>query len=757
MELDPEIYKQLLETFKGELDDELQTLTDELLKLEKEPDEEARTESIQTIFRIAHTIKGASASVGIESVTAIAHRMEDIFSEFRDNGLQPSSNFIDICFDAIDAIRDAMNAFNEDMKDEYDNSGIINKLCSTHDNKSNNTIKKNDNNDSSNNTDNDADTKKSNPRKKSPKNPKDDKSQQLGSSFVKVPLERIKEVTALSDQLQSIKLEIDDLTENLNKLLNNHDDAAEKLYLITSTVKSSLSDKEIHTIHESCSSSLDNINNVRETLTETHRNLHTTNNELGLISDALQSNVQSMRLVPMSLVLRPLTRTVRDLAKEFEKKIDLSIKGDDVEMDRTVLDLARDPIIHLIRNAIDHGIGTPEERKINGKSETGHININVESKGSEIHIIIKDDGKGIDLDNVVAKAIKKQIITQEFSKQMSDEQRLDLIFSPGLSTKDIITDVSGRGVGMDVVRNNIIAAKGNINIQSSPRKGTTVNITLPMTLLTDRSMIVETSKQLFAIPTNAIKRTIECKPSDIISVEAGQAIMLDDEPVPLRELANVLEIPKANQEDANTIYIIVINKGPLAIGFVVDQLIGERECVIKHLGSPLENVRNISGATLTGRGDIIIVLNAAQLLDSALHASSRTVTIQENPEDIEQTSVKILVVDDSITTRTLEVNILKTRGFDVSSAVNGKEAWDMVQNGSFDLIVTDIEMPIMNGFELTEKIKTSEKYKDIPIIIVSSRAEENHKQRGIEVGANAYIVKSQFETQALLDVVEDLL
>jgi len=473
--------------------------------------------------------------------------------------------------------------------------------------------------------------------------------------------------------------------------------------------------------------------------------------------ESLQSNVRMMRLVPVATLLRPMSRLVRDIARELEKKVHFEISGDEIEIDRVVLDGIHDPFVHLLRNALDHGIESPQQRIAKGKPAEGKLRVSVSSEGSQVVMTVQDDGDGISVERIAASARKKKIVSEAELAAMGRDDILGLIFRPGFTSKEIITNISGRGVGLDVVVANLRKLKGSVQVETDEGKGTRFILRLPITLATDHGVLVRSGGSVFAIPTSAVDRIMDIRPEQILEVEASHAILYNGRTIPLRDMATTLQLEARERINQKMLPVVVIAKGWDSVAFLVDEIIGEREIVVKPFRPPLLAVRNVTGGTLTGSGEVIMVLNPSDLVDSAMHGNLAHMRSPGDEADIEKVP-QVLVVDDSITTRTLEKSILEHAGYKVTVAVDGKQAWDILQTEhDFSLIISDVEMPLMNGFELTELIKQSERLKHLPVIIVTSLAKEADRRRGIEVGADAYIVKGQFETKILLDVVEQLI
>ncbi|MDE1464671.1 hybrid sensor histidine kinase/response regulator [Spartinivicinus poritis] len=768
MPLDKDLIQRLLVTFAIELEEQCQIITDKLLFTEQNPcNEEELNNNYNIIFRAAHNIKGAATGIELQELADIAHHIESIISQLKENKQPPQSDTIDLFLKSLDGMKNILSAKqqNTDIADNI--TPLIEQL--TQHNVS-------------------ADALLTNPEASQPTEETDrplpeelpatlqpepaliekltnsiTKNSATSSIFkkneiVKINLDKLTKIDALSEELQVTKIEM----ENNLVLLNNFQvivrdflsvwKKAQPAWCRMATEKLPV---EISQLLCDGNKTISLINNITSAL---YKNFRSTSNQLGVLSTALQSNVRIMRLVPAATLFTPLTRTVRDIAKELGKEVNLSVTGDDIEIDRSVLEGIHDPVVHLLRNAIDHGIELPANRVNNGKPKAGQLTVTIQSHGSEIIIVIKDDGTGLNVTKIASVALKNKIISEKALEKLNDDEIIDLIFCPGFSTKETVTKISGRGVGLDIVRENIKNLKGNILVSTEEAKGTSFTLHLPVTLATEHGLLIRTSETIFAIPTTAVERVREIDQHQIIQVEACLAILYENKAVPLRKLTTILNLPEKNSaQDDNHYSVVIIAKGWSMVALMVDEVIGEREIIIKPLQPPLISVKNIIGGAFMGSGNIVMVLNPADLVDSALSSIIHISHITKPNIQEKKKQARILVVDDSITTRTLEQNILESVGYKVSVTVDGLQAWKLLQQESFDLIVADIQMPEMDGFQLTEKIKSNEKYASIPVIIVSSLANEEDQRRGLAVGADAYIVKGQFETKILLETVSRVL
>lgn len=773
--LDQETMRMLWETFSMELDDQIQVITDGLLVLERGLEVAEKQRVLEEVFRAAHNIKGAARGVEATDVSEIAHHLESIFSVLKRENKNPDGAATDIALESMDVMRQASAALLEHKPLDFDIQGLIARLKAAvaevaaqslkveQSAKINSSVSAQSVIDNSGQPTLSAHVKRVEKGHANPNASKKIAPVELTehivsrpvrtTDVVRVNLEKLENLSSMLEELQITKIEMDDHLVSVVRLRNLIKELSSNLRRDNKNG----SDRKLQSGNESwLKRSADIIKELDLASAQTQREMRPSNNRLGMFVGGLQDNVRMMRLVPVSSLLRSMTRPVRDIARELEKKINFEIIGDDIEIDRVVLEGIRDPVMHILRNAVDHGIEYPDHRVANGKSPEGRVLVSVSHEGGQIVMVIEDDGNGVSVTQIAASALEKKIVTETELAIMEPDEILDLIFRPGFSSKDIITGISGRGVGLDVVVANLRKLKGSVQVKSEEGKGTKFILKLPITLATEHGVLVRTGGAVFVIPTSAVNRVMEIHPDQIIEVEASHAIQHRGRSVPLRDLADTLELDVTERIHPNILPVIIISKGWESVAFLVDEIMGEREIVVKPFRPPLYGVRNITGGTLTGSGEVIMVLNPSELVDSALSGSISHHGAESDSQEADKT-LRILVVDDSITTRSLEKSILEHAGYKTSVAVNGKQAWSMLQEQTFDLVLTDIEMPEMNGFELTALIKQSERLHHLPVIIVTSLAREEDRQRGIDAGAEAFIVKGQFETKILLDVVGQLI
>lgn len=486
--------------------------------------------------------------------------------------------------------------------------------------------------------------------------------------------------------------------------------------------------------------------------------------KLELIADRLEDGIRDARMLPLSTLFGLFPRTVRDLAREEGKEVEFVVEGGETRADKRIVEEMKDPLMHLLRNAVDHGIESPEDRESAGKTRTARLLLRGRQQGRNVAVEIQDDGRGLDAEKIKSVAVSRGVITAEQAALLSAEQAYELIFLPGFSTKSMITDVSGRGVGMDVVRNNVELLKGSIEVESNLSAGTTFRVILPTALTTTRVLLVQVAGQTFAIPTEFVEMTQMVDRNEIFSIEGRSTVKLGEELVSIARLALLLELPEnpgANSgESSRLAHSFVIRSGENRLALLVDDLLDEQEIIFKAPGGILAGVRNVAGMTILESGTVCVVLNPRDLLGSEIgrwvQADAREV---QDPEREEARVHTVLLAEDSITTRMQEKRILERAGFQVVVAVDGQEAYQKLtaNPGKIDAIVSDVEMPNMDGFTFTAKVRAHEEFRELPVVLVTTLSTEEHRRRGMEAGANAYITKSSFNQAILLDTLRRLL
>jgi two-component system, chemotaxis family, sensor kinase CheA len=479
---------------------------------------------------------------------------------------------------------------------------------------------------------------------------------------------------------------------------------------------------------------------------------------VGKLVEDLLENSKKLAMLPMATLGALLPKLVRDLCRDQAKEAELSIRGEEVKIDKRILEEMKDPLIHLLRNCVDHGIEAPELRRRSGKPPRAAITLTVTPvNGSEVEIAVSDDGAGIDVERVKAVARERGLIAADAAEKLTESAALALVFEADVSTSPMITQVSGRGLGLAIVRENTERLGGRVAIQSSRNAGTTIRMTLPLTLATFRGVLIEASQRLFVIPTSQVERVSRFTPGDVATVEGRDTLAMNGRTVALAGLAQVLRLPPAGRapEPGRAIPVLVLGSGEQRVAFAVDAVLDEREVLVKKFAKPLLRVRNIAGATILGSGEVALILNVPDLLRSA-RATGSGVRAGADAPPVATASKKILVVEDSITSRMLLKGILESAGYEVKTAVDGIDAFTALRAEQFDLVVSDVEMPRMNGLDLTARIREDHTLAHTPVVLVTALESREDRERGVDVGANAYLVKSSLDQSNLLSALRQL-
>lgn len=795
---DAEFLKKLRSTFKIEAHEHLRTISLSLLQLENESIEEEKKRIIETTYREFHSLKGAARAVSVKEIETICHTVESIFSDIKKGNLELTLEMLDVFNESADAIEEILFLPEDTFKDisrlmdelekiksgesankgaiKSENTGVIPNTEIVPDVDITSNIDVSPNLDLYPNIDKDfMDIKLDFDIELKDIQPKSNKivnretivenNEVLLKEAKLETKEVIKDKEDVKVQSNTIKQCEDKTTDTIRVEKKKLDSlllqGEEMIYAKLSVIERAKEIRLIHGLLESWKKEKDYtyiemLENSIETLLKSSESDAKT---IETMTNNFIEDIKDLMLLPFSSIIEMFPKMVRDLSKQIGKKVEFISNGTEIEIDRRILEEIKDPLIHIIRNCIDHGIESSEERELLGKISKGTITLNITQLSSDrVKIEISDDGSGIDIEKVKEKIIKNKILTSGEVNNLDYEGSKMLIFKSGISTSDIITDISGRGLGLAIVHEKVQKLEGTISVETDKQKGTTFTIVLPITISTNRGIIVKVAKQKFIIPTGKVEKATRIKRDDIRVIENRITVLLDDYIVPIVELKSILEIEDKRIEDSssNFIPIIVVNDIEKKIAFSVDEIIVEQEVLVKRFNKQLKRVKNISGATILGSGDVVPILNVQDLIKSAIKYGSRSTNIaNKNSKDkIEKKSV--LAVEDSITSRTILKNILESNGYLVKTAVDGLKGWELVQSEKFDIVITDVEMPMMDGFELTSKIRENNETSELPVILLTSLESREDKERGIDVGASAYIVKSDFQQSNLLEIIKRL-
>ena len=479
---------------------------------------------------------------------------------------------------------------------------------------------------------------------------------------------------------------------------------------------------------------------------------------LGALTGALQDSAMELRMLPLATISGDLQRLVRDLAREQGKEIQLLLRGEETEMDRRVLEAARPMLVHLLRNAVDHGIESPAERVAAGKGAAGRVELLARCDGGMVSLQVVDDGRGIDVEEVRQAAVRRRLLDAAQARELSPREILELVLRPGFSTREFITDVSGRGIGLDVVKATIDRMKGSLDLHSEPAVGTRITLRFPLTLAVLTGVLLHCGGETYAVPLHNVEQTLRLQEADVFSEGGREVVRTPAGLSPLVDLGTLLGVPARQRlAQRGRSAALLLRYGERRAAFLVDGTFGVQELVVRSLGRQLRTVRFCAGATLLGNGDPAIILSVPDLFDQGLAGQGSRLRQEFAALREAQQRGRVLVVDDSVTTRAMEKNILETHGYQVTAVVSGEEALDRLAAEEFDLVVSDVQMPGIDGFELTRRLRETERTRELPVIIVTSLASDADRRRGIEVGAQAYIVKGSFDQGTLLQTVETLI
>jgi chemotaxis protein histidine kinase CheA len=692
-------------------------------------------ENINAIFRSAHTIKGSSRMLKLTAITETAHKLEDILGALRDGSLNYRPEFGSLLYRGVDAIAVLVESL-ATSGDPATLPPVDEALCTSLAQAATGTV-----------VVAEAPLSGTDPAK--------DGAPAVVESASSPSLPSTSPAQAKLNAADTVRVrlaKLDELIKLMGEVVSSHATLRQRLL-------------DFRMIERD--GSPEHWGQHRARLHHFGLTLRDDVQSQELLMDELHDKALIMRMLPLSMVFDSAGRVVRDLAHSVGKEVACVVSGAEIELDRQMIDKLSDPIVHLLRNAIDHGLETPAERVAVGKSSQGHVTISAHQDGGWVVIEVADDGGGVPIEAVREKALRKGFISAEQASGMSDQDVVDLIFLPGFSTSAIITDISGRGVGMDVVRQSIVDdLQGEVTVETRLGAGTTFALRLPLSLAVMRVLLVEANGLPFGFTAQYVAELIRVSHEEMLTVVERKAVIIRNEFVPVVALAELLHVPerlvKTTRSQAgmsgHSMLLVVVRVRNEKLALAVDDLLDERDMVIKPLPEHMRRLTVVSGMVITGRNELVSVLHAPALLELARHIRSQASRTEAAGHAGEQEfAYKILVVDDSLNTREIEKDVLEAWGYHVTLAEDGIDGLQQARMGTFDAILTDVEMPNMDGFTLTSMLRQEEKYRDTPIVIITSREKEEDKRRGIQVGADAYIVKGEFDQNSLVDTLRSLL
>ncbi|KAA8707730.1 hybrid sensor histidine kinase/response regulator [Helicobacter canis] len=775
--------QEIMEDFLIEAFEMVDQLDQDLVELESNPED---LELLNRIFRVAHTIKGSSSFLNFDILTSLTHNMEDVLNKARRDELKITPDVMDVVLLSIDLMKALLQAIRDsgtDANSGIDISDAVTKLQAISQGSAGG--------ESSEAAAPAAPKEEAKPAAQSDSsNPLADEPDKdyanMSSAEVEAEIERLlqkrqeadkqmraqKKASGQASDIQAPKAPAEAPTPAPAKASPKAEakpaagkDEGKVATSVEQTVRVDVRrlDNLMNLIGELVlgKNRLIKIYGDVEERYDGEKFLEELNQVVSSISSVttdLQLAVMKTRMQPVGKVFNKFPRMVRDLSRELKKSIDLVITGEETELDKSIVEEIGDPLIHIIRNSCDHGVESPEDRKALGKPEIGRVDLKAYNEGNHIVIEITDDGKGLDAEMLKLKAIEKGLISEKEADSMTDKEAFGIIFKPGFSTAKTISNVSGRGVGMDVVKTNVEKLNGIIEIDSEKGVGTTFKLKIPLTLAIIQALLVGAQEEYYAIPLSSVIETVRIGQDEIYSVDGKSVLRLRDEVLSLVRLADIFGVDSV-LETASEVYVVIIALAEQKIGVIVDYLIGQEEVVIKSLGYYLKSTRGIAGATVRGDGKITLIVDVAAMMDMAKEVK---VSINAAMEEAQSSKAKsapsdyiVLAIDDSNTDRAIMKKCLKTLGVTVLEASNGLEGLEIVKNSDkpLDAVLVDIEMPKMDGYTFAAEVRKYNKFKNLPLIAVTSRTSKTDRMRGVESGMTEYITKP-YTPEYLVNVVK---
>ncbi len=732
----------LIATFKAEASEYVAQLSHGLLGLEKNP---GQSPLLQSLFRAAHTLKGNARLMGCPDMQRLAHRLEDILSEIRDGKRACDSRLVTAMLKTVDGISVLVQALGALSQPPVDVEGLIRQLGQE--------------------SPQSAGAPLTTASEIALLSPQQDKPAERTvvqpataplEEYIRVPGSRVGVLMNLTGELVVSKTRLPHKIKTLRQLSRAGKHLHKQFELLSEGRRTRSEDATPAPMPPSqqlhhCAAQLDALWQNLAALADRFSAEATS---IDPIIEELQSQVKKLRMLSCAAIFEAAERVIRDIALEEHKEVRLRIEGSETEVDKHVLEVMQPCVMHLLRNAVSHAIELPAERRAQGKPQTGTIFLRAWQEAGQFYIAVQDDGRGIDLEKVKQTALKQALLAPETLARMSEGEQMDLIFAPGLSTRALVTDVSGRGVGLDVVRTEVTRLKGQVHLSSKPGQGATFTLALPLTIGILQVLIVETRGQHFGVPIASIEEVLAVQQEAIQTVGGSPAMLVRDRIVPLIFLADLLGLQQDTGLAANAQpHALMTMAQGRRIGLLVDRVMGEEKVFIKDFGQHLGKLPGASGAAVLETGELLVILETAELIAQARNAPpAHMPAAKESPAP-----GRILVVEDSVTTRELERHMLMARGYRVQTAVDGVDALDKLKHETFDLIVCDVQMPRMDGFEFCRQLRQMPALRELPLVFVTGLQSEEEKRRGMDAGAQAYIVKADFDQAELLKTIERLI
>ncbi|MCX2542332.1 hybrid sensor histidine kinase/response regulator [Pseudomonas sp. COW5] len=749
----------LLELFSLEAEAQTQVLSAGLLALERNP---TQADQLESCMRAAHSLKGAARIVGIDSGVSVAHVMEDCLVSAQEGRLFLRPEHIDALLQGTDLLMRIATPANGPQPADIEAyvvlmGGLLDPAAPA-------VV---------------AAAPSAPPMAELQLQPppvaeqapveilvevaepepalrKSKRTTEGGERVLRVTAERLNSLLDLSSkslvETQRLKPHLATM-QRLKRMQNNGLRALESLNVHLKEHALSLEAQEA-------------LEDARRLLAESQQLLAEKNAELDEFAwqasqraQVLYDTALACRMRPFADVLSGQVRMVRDLGRSLGKQVRLEIEGEKTQVDRDVLEKLEAPLTHLLRNAVDHGIETPAERLLKGKPEEGLIRLRASHQAGLLVLELSDDGNGVDLEKVRRSIVERQLSPAETAAQLSEEELLTFLFLPGFSLRDKVTEVSGRGVGLDAVQHMVRQLRGAVVLEQTAGEGSRFHLEVPLTLSVVRSLVVEVGDEAYAFPLAHIERMCDLAPDDIVQVEGRQHFWHEGRHVGLVAASQLLQRP-ASQNSGDTLKVVVIRERDAIYGVAVERFIGERTLVVLPLDERLGKVQDISAGALLDDGSVVLIVDVEDMLrsvDKLLNTGRLERIARHGNQAAEAARKRILVVDDSLTVRELQRKLLLNRGYDVAVAVDGMDGWNALRSEDFDLLITDIDMPRMDGIELVTLLRRDNRLQSLPVMVVSYKDREEDRRRGLDAGADYYLAKASFHDDALLDAVVELI
>lgn len=776
-------FERLLSTFKVEAEEHLKNISDGLILLENADSGSDNSEKLEVIYREAHSLKGAARAVSINEIQSICQNVENVFSALKKNEIRSSKGLYNLMHNSISVIETFLNSSAEERILIESNLDSISKLISEYlidntglplggigrpaieinidapqvevDIQSLKELK------------NSFLTKQQSDEVDSKSAPSKDKAKSPSTDVLKISFSKLDSLYHHSEETLVSKLRIAQLSDEFDDILLQFETWKKEWKKNLSKnfpANNSTSSNSVESVYilgaqnDFMDWNYDYISKIENRLLKFSKSSRRESRALQSTVDNMFDSIRSILIFPFSHLTDILPKMTREIAQELGKNIELVIEGAEIEIEKRILDEFKDPLIHLIRNCIDHGIETPTQRLEKRKPPRGTIRLTIkQTDASRVLVELTDDGAGIDIEAIRKSIIKKKFFTAAEVDKFEDEHIRQLIFRSGITTSPVITDLSGRGLGMAIVKEKIDKLSGTISINSKYGDGTKFSISLPIKIAAMRAITVSSGGFTFQIPTTHIIKVFRIKAEQLIMLEKKPFILFENKHIAVVKLNSILQLPSNSDIHNQHTFICILKIADDIAALSFDELLDENEIIIKPFNNQLKKIRNLTGGSIRADGSILPVLDSGDLIQSIKFISGSGDDEPRSQAAFAAETKTLLVADDSITSRMLMKDILESAGYKVKTAIDGVEALTLLKSGKFDLVVSDVEMPRMNGFELTSFIRKNTATAELPVVLVTGLAKREDKEKGIESGANAYVVKSNFDQNNLLEIIERLI